>query len=153
MASSIAALVENQMRTCFVGVKPTAHKSTITLILSCFSLQRHLSPESFFDIFGMEIQEFDRLPLWKRNDMKKKANLFWMLPNTSSNSLLICSTCQVLMTLKLVCLHLTQILPRNLINYFLFSDTILCFPFSFCRLWILFECIIPQIRYEHENSS
>ncbi|KAG7492465.1 hypothetical protein MATL_G00014700 [Megalops atlanticus] len=39
-------------------------------------LERHLSPELFFDIFGMEIQEFDRLPLWKRNDMKKKAKLF-----------------------------------------------------------------------------
>ncbi|XP_036428612.1 actin-binding LIM protein 1 isoform X4 [Colossoma macropomum] len=39
-------------------------------------LERHLAPEVFFDIFGMEIQEFDRLPLWKRNDMKKKAKLF-----------------------------------------------------------------------------
>ncbi|XP_048090125.1 actin-binding LIM protein 1 isoform X11 [Alosa alosa] len=39
-------------------------------------LERHLSPEVFFDIFGMQIQEFDRLPLWKRNDMKKKAKLF-----------------------------------------------------------------------------
>ncbi|XP_024141526.1 actin-binding LIM protein 1 isoform X4 [Oryzias melastigma] len=39
-------------------------------------LERHLSPDSFFEIFGMSIQEFDRLPLWKRNDMKRKANLF-----------------------------------------------------------------------------
>ncbi|KAF7667697.1 hypothetical protein LDENG_00048980 [Lucifuga dentata] len=39
-------------------------------------LERHLSPGSFFDIFGMDIQEFDRLPFWKQNDMKKKANLF-----------------------------------------------------------------------------
>ncbi|XP_041920747.1 actin-binding LIM protein 1a isoform X5 [Alosa sapidissima] len=39
-------------------------------------LERHLAPELFFDLFGMEIQEFDRLPLWKRNDMKKKARLF-----------------------------------------------------------------------------
>uniref|UniRef100_A0A674NK81 Actin binding LIM protein 1a n=1 Tax=Takifugu rubripes TaxID=31033 RepID=A0A674NK81_TAKRU len=39
-------------------------------------LERHLAPELFFDIFGMEIQEFDRLPMWKRNDMKKKAKLF-----------------------------------------------------------------------------
>ncbi|XP_029570101.1 actin-binding LIM protein 1 isoform X3 [Salmo trutta] len=39
-------------------------------------LECHLAPETFFDIFGMEIQEFDRLPLWKRNNMKKKANLF-----------------------------------------------------------------------------
>ncbi|TRY85421.1 hypothetical protein DNTS_016102 [Danionella cerebrum] len=39
-------------------------------------LERHLAPDMFFDIFGMEIHEFDRLPLWKRNDMKKKAKLF-----------------------------------------------------------------------------
>ncbi|KAK2820264.1 hypothetical protein Q5P01_023223 [Channa striata] len=39
-------------------------------------LERHLSTHSFFEIFGMEIQEFDKLPLWKRNDMKKRANLF-----------------------------------------------------------------------------
>lgn len=39
-------------------------------------LERHLAPETFFDIFGMGIHEFDRLPLWKRNDMKKKAKLF-----------------------------------------------------------------------------
>ncbi|XP_076831150.1 actin-binding LIM protein 1a [Brachyhypopomus gauderio] len=39
-------------------------------------LERHLAPETFFDIFGMEIREFDRLPLWKRNDMKRKARLF-----------------------------------------------------------------------------
>lgn len=40
------------------------------------NLERHLSPDSFFDIFGMEYHEFDRLPLWKRNEMKKKADLF-----------------------------------------------------------------------------
>ncbi|XP_026102888.1 actin-binding LIM protein 1-like isoform X18 [Carassius auratus] len=39
-------------------------------------LERHLAPVTFFDIFGMKIHEFDRLPLWKRNDMKKKAKLF-----------------------------------------------------------------------------
>ncbi|XP_043111531.1 actin-binding LIM protein 1a isoform X9 [Puntigrus tetrazona] len=39
-------------------------------------LERHLAPEMFFEIFGMAIQEFDRLPLWKRNELKKKARLF-----------------------------------------------------------------------------
>nr|XP_021336154.1 actin-binding LIM protein 1 isoform X6 [Danio rerio] len=39
-------------------------------------LERHLAPEVFFEIFGMEIQEFNRLPLWKRNELKKKAKLF-----------------------------------------------------------------------------
>ncbi|CAB1443969.1 unnamed protein product [Pleuronectes platessa] len=39
-------------------------------------LECHLSPGSFYEIFGMEIKEFYILPLWKRNDMKKSANLF-----------------------------------------------------------------------------
>nr|XP_019938328.1 PREDICTED: actin-binding LIM protein 1-like isoform X3 [Paralichthys olivaceus] len=39
-------------------------------------LECHLSPASFYEIFGMEIQEFHTLPLWKRNDMKRNANLF-----------------------------------------------------------------------------
>uniref|UniRef100_A0A8C6TCM9 Actin binding LIM protein 1b n=1 Tax=Neogobius melanostomus TaxID=47308 RepID=A0A8C6TCM9_9GOBI len=40
------------------------------------NLELHLSPDSFFDIFGMECHEFSRLPLWKRNEMKKRAYLF-----------------------------------------------------------------------------
>ncbi|XP_060097580.1 actin-binding LIM protein 1 isoform X24 [Heteronotia binoei] len=39
-------------------------------------LERHLAPEVFQEIFSMTIQEFDKLPLWRRNDMKKKAKLF-----------------------------------------------------------------------------
>nr|XP_016850610.1 PREDICTED: actin-binding LIM protein 1 isoform X23 [Anolis carolinensis] len=39
-------------------------------------LERHLAPEVFQEIFGMTIQEFDKLPLWRRHDMKKKAKLF-----------------------------------------------------------------------------
>uniref|UniRef100_A0AAR2JDR8 Actin-binding LIM protein 2 n=1 Tax=Pygocentrus nattereri TaxID=42514 RepID=A0AAR2JDR8_PYGNA len=39
-------------------------------------LERHLSPEEFFQVFGMTIEQFDRLALWKRNDLKKKARLF-----------------------------------------------------------------------------
>ncbi|XP_063746174.1 dematin [Eleginops maclovinus] len=39
-------------------------------------LERHLAPEVFQQIFGMEISDFDRLSLWKRNDLKKKAKLF-----------------------------------------------------------------------------
>ncbi|XP_047703291.1 actin-binding LIM protein 2 isoform X20 [Prionailurus viverrinus] len=39
-------------------------------------LERHLSPEEFQEVFGMSVQEFDRLALWKRNDLKKKALLF-----------------------------------------------------------------------------
>ncbi|XP_048826049.1 actin-binding LIM protein 2 isoform X2 [Brienomyrus brachyistius] len=39
-------------------------------------LERHLSPEDFLQVFGMTIEQFDRLALWKRNDLKKKAYLF-----------------------------------------------------------------------------
>ncbi|XP_042158945.1 actin-binding LIM protein 3-like [Oncorhynchus tshawytscha] len=39
-------------------------------------LERHLSPEEFLHVFGMNLTEFDRLALWKRNEMKKQARLF-----------------------------------------------------------------------------
>nr|XP_013012974.1 actin-binding LIM protein 2 isoform X20 [Cavia porcellus] len=39
-------------------------------------LERHLSPEEFQEVFGMSVEEFDRLALWKRNELKKKALLF-----------------------------------------------------------------------------
>ncbi|XP_033475589.1 dematin-like [Epinephelus lanceolatus] len=39
-------------------------------------LERHLSQEEFFSVFGMSIEEFDSLSLWKRNDLKKKVCLF-----------------------------------------------------------------------------
>ncbi|MCI4388474.1 hypothetical protein PGIGA_G00086400 [Pangasianodon gigas] len=39
-------------------------------------LERHLSPEEFQSLFGMPITEFDRLSLWKRNELKKKVSLF-----------------------------------------------------------------------------
>ncbi|XP_026152869.1 dematin isoform X2 [Mastacembelus armatus] len=39
-------------------------------------LERHLAPEEFEQVFGMPMAEFDRLSLWRRNDLKKKASLF-----------------------------------------------------------------------------
>ncbi|XP_072295896.1 actin-binding LIM protein 3 isoform X7 [Eucyclogobius newberryi] len=39
-------------------------------------LERYLSAEEFVEVFGMTIEEFDRLALWKRNEMKKQARLF-----------------------------------------------------------------------------
>ncbi|XP_019733023.1 actin-binding LIM protein 2 isoform X3 [Hippocampus comes] len=39
-------------------------------------LERHLSPEDFQKVFGMTLDQFERLALWKRNDMKKRARLF-----------------------------------------------------------------------------
>uniref|UniRef100_H3CJE8 Dematin actin binding protein n=1 Tax=Tetraodon nigroviridis TaxID=99883 RepID=H3CJE8_TETNG len=39
-------------------------------------LERHLCPEDFERVFGMPMAEFDRLSLWKRNELKKRASLF-----------------------------------------------------------------------------
>uniref|UniRef100_A0AAY4ANP9 Actin binding LIM protein family member 3 n=1 Tax=Denticeps clupeoides TaxID=299321 RepID=A0AAY4ANP9_9TELE len=39
-------------------------------------LERHLSPEEFYQVFGMTVAEFDRLALWKRNELKKQVRLF-----------------------------------------------------------------------------
>ncbi|CAL8247985.1 unnamed protein product [Merluccius merluccius] len=39
-------------------------------------LERYLSPEDFYDLFEMTIEDFDCLSLWKRNDLKKKLALF-----------------------------------------------------------------------------
>ncbi|CAL8259229.1 unnamed protein product [Arctogadus glacialis] len=39
-------------------------------------LERYLSPDSFYKVFEMNFQEFNRLPLWRRNDLKKIVNLF-----------------------------------------------------------------------------
>ncbi|XP_077354542.1 dematin isoform X4 [Festucalex cinctus] len=39
-------------------------------------LERHLDPEKFHQVFGMSASEFERLSLWRRNELKKKASLF-----------------------------------------------------------------------------
>lgn len=39
-------------------------------------LERHLSPEDFQRLFEMPLEEFNKLALWKRNELKKKAFLF-----------------------------------------------------------------------------
>ncbi|KAJ0050091.1 hypothetical protein NL108_011850 [Boleophthalmus pectinirostris] len=50
--------------------------STTALVKSPGETKRHLSPEEFVQVFGMTIEEFDRLALWKRNELKKQARLF-----------------------------------------------------------------------------
>ncbi|KAJ3608164.1 hypothetical protein NHX12_025214 [Muraenolepis orangiensis] len=39
-------------------------------------LERYLSPDSFYKVFEMNFQDFNQLPLWKRNDLKKIVHLF-----------------------------------------------------------------------------
>lgn len=45
-------------------------------LCSLHTMQRHLSQEEFYQVFGMTISEFERLALWKRNELKKQARLF-----------------------------------------------------------------------------
>lgn len=49
---------------------------TLVKVISPSFSQRHLSPEEFVQVFGMTIEDFDRLALWKRNELKKQARLF-----------------------------------------------------------------------------
>uniref|UniRef100_A0AAQ6IBZ0 Actin binding LIM protein family, member 3 n=1 Tax=Anabas testudineus TaxID=64144 RepID=A0AAQ6IBZ0_ANATE len=39
-------------------------------------LERHLSPEEFYRVFGMAMSAFDRLAQWKKNELKKQVRLF-----------------------------------------------------------------------------
>ncbi|KAJ7427294.1 actin binding LIM protein family member 2 [Willisornis vidua] len=63
-----------QFDDIFLGSRfvPKFEGKTVVIAAS----RRHLSPEEFQEVFKMSIEEFDRLALWKRNDLKKKALLF-----------------------------------------------------------------------------
>ncbi|KAM4620376.1 actin-binding LIM protein 3-like [Polymixia lowei] len=39
-------------------------------------LERHLSPEEFYRVFGMSMSAFDHLAQWKKNELKKQVRLF-----------------------------------------------------------------------------
>ncbi|XP_034539277.1 actin-binding LIM protein 3-like isoform X3 [Notolabrus celidotus] len=39
-------------------------------------LERHLSPDEFYRVFGMPMSDFDHLAQWKKNELKKKVRLF-----------------------------------------------------------------------------
>ncbi|XP_078786825.1 actin-binding LIM protein 3 isoform X21 [Oryzias latipes] len=39
-------------------------------------LERHLSPDEFYRVFGMSMSAFDRLAQWKKNELKKQVRLF-----------------------------------------------------------------------------
>lgn len=63
-------------RACVVAIGPGWWPQSLAVAQHPFSPQRHLSQEEFYQIFGMTIAEFDRLALWKRNELKKQARLF-----------------------------------------------------------------------------
>lgn len=45
-------------------------------------MQRHLSDLEFEAIFQMSRTDFYRVPMWKRNDLKKRFKLFWTPPQS-----------------------------------------------------------------------
>ncbi|NXX81573.1 DEMA protein, partial [Urocolius indicus] len=59
-----------------LGSREGAEEGTLHPINLLSLLQRHLSPEDFLRVFEMPIEEFSKLALWKRNELKKKAFLF-----------------------------------------------------------------------------
>ncbi|CAF94323.1 unnamed protein product, partial [Tetraodon nigroviridis] len=60
--------------TLFQTEHPPVFRPDPICVLPC--PQRHLCPEDFERVFGMPMAEFDRLSLWKRNELKKRASLF-----------------------------------------------------------------------------
>ncbi|ESO01450.1 hypothetical protein HELRODRAFT_175009 [Helobdella robusta] len=49
------------------GMMKQKHKSFIT----CDNIENYLNEKDFEELFGMNRQMFNQLPLWKRNDLKK----------------------------------------------------------------------------------
>lgn len=49
---------------------------TCSLLIFVFMIQRHLSDAEFEAIFQLTRSEFYRIPIWKRNELKKRCRLF-----------------------------------------------------------------------------
>ncbi|XP_040011093.1 dematin-like isoform X2 [Xiphias gladius] len=74
--NSLPSMLEHKMYPYETLVVTHRGRSKLPPGVDRTRLERHLSQEEFFGVFGMSIQEFDRLSLWKRNDLKKKVFLF-----------------------------------------------------------------------------
>ncbi|KAK7933624.1 hypothetical protein WMY93_004520 [Mugilogobius chulae] len=51
-------------------------RSTLPPEVDRTQLERHLSEDEFYSVFRMTLDDFDKLSLWKRNELKKKVCLF-----------------------------------------------------------------------------
>ena len=74
-----ASLVGKTWGLCVSAPLVIGPASPQLLSLSCLwvsPFQRHLSAEDFSRVFSMSPEEFGKLALWKRNELKKKASLF-----------------------------------------------------------------------------
>ncbi|KAF5923008.1 hypothetical protein HPG69_004329 [Diceros bicornis minor] len=76
---SLPCLVGKTWGLCLSAHFVTRPSPPCLLSLSCLCVspsQRHLSAEDFSRVFSMSPEEFSKLALWKRNELKKKASLF-----------------------------------------------------------------------------
>ncbi|XP_039477110.1 dematin isoform X5 [Oreochromis aureus] len=74
--NSLPSMLEHKVYPYVVLVVTHRGRSKLPPGVDRTRLERHLSQEEFFSVFGMSVEEFDRLSLWKRNDLKKKVCLF-----------------------------------------------------------------------------
>uniref|UniRef100_A0A8D3B8H4 HP domain-containing protein n=1 Tax=Scophthalmus maximus TaxID=52904 RepID=A0A8D3B8H4_SCOMX len=74
--NSLPSMLEHEIYPYEVLVVTYRGRSKLPPGVDRTRLERHLSQEEFLSVFRMTIEEFDRLSLWKRNDMKKKVCLF-----------------------------------------------------------------------------
>ncbi|MGH0123037.1 UNVERIFIED_CONTAM: hypothetical protein FKN15_067122 [Acipenser sinensis] len=74
--NSLPSMLEQKIYPYEMLIVTHRGRSKLPMGVDRTRLERHLSPEDFEHLFGMEIKEFDRLSLWKRNDLKKKVSLF-----------------------------------------------------------------------------
>nr|XP_020450832.1 dematin-like isoform X2 [Monopterus albus] len=74
--TSLPSMLEHQIYPYEVLVVTHRGRSKLPPGVDRTRLEKHLSQEEFFSVFGMSIEEFDQLSLWKRNDLKKKVCLF-----------------------------------------------------------------------------
>ncbi|CAN0097011.1 unnamed protein product [Lampetra planeri] len=73
---SMPNILEPKIYPYEILIVTTRGRSKLPRAVDRTTLERHLSPEEFYQLFGMSIQEFDRLPLWKKNEMKRRLRLF-----------------------------------------------------------------------------
>ncbi|KAM4615832.1 dematin-like [Polymixia lowei] len=74
--NSLPSMLEQKMYPYEMLVVTHRGRSKLPVGVDRTRLERHLSPGDFFSLFGMPIEEFDRLSQWKRNNLKKEVSLF-----------------------------------------------------------------------------
>ncbi|XP_068594645.1 dematin-like [Brachionichthys hirsutus] len=73
---SLPSMLEHKMYPYETLVVTHRGRSKLPPGVDRTSLERHLSQEEFFSVFGMPVEDFNRLSVWKRNELKKKFCLF-----------------------------------------------------------------------------